>query len=43
MDVMYYALALANCHEIDMEQVIRQKEELNRIKYQSAVAFEENR
>ncbi|MGN0664446.1 MAG: MazG nucleotide pyrophosphohydrolase domain-containing protein [Negativibacillus sp.] len=42
-DVMYYALALANCYEIDMEQVIRQKEELNRIKYQSAVAFEENR
>ena len=42
-DVMYYAIALANCYQIDLEQVIKEKEELNRVKYNSKVIFEENR
>ncbi|MCH5320856.1 MAG: hypothetical protein J1E36_03780 [Eubacterium sp.] len=42
-DVIYYALAIANCYEIDLEKVIKEKEELNRIKYNSDIVFEENR
>ncbi len=42
-DVMYYALALANCYGINMEDVIKDKEELNRIKYSSKIVFETDR
>lgn len=42
-DVIYYALAIANCYNIDLEQVIKEKEELNRVKYNSEIVFEENR
>ena len=42
-DVIYYALAIANCYDIDIEQVIKAKEDLNRIKYNSEIVFEENR
>ena len=42
-DVIYYAITIANCFDIDIEAVIRKKEELNRIKYNSPIHFEENR
>ena len=42
-DVIYYAIAIANLYDIDLEQVIKTKEKMNRIKYQSPVEFEENR
>lgn len=42
-DVIYYALAIANLYDIDMEQVIKVKEELNQRRYPSQAKFEENR
>lgn len=42
-DIIYYALAIANCYDIDLEKVMKEKEELNRIKYNSDIVFEENR
>lgn len=42
-DVMYYAIALANCYGVDLEKTIREKEELNRIKYASAAVFQPGR
>lgn len=42
-DVIYYAIALANCYEVDLEEAIREKEELNRIKYSSNIVFETGR
>jgi len=42
-DVMYYAIALANLYDIDLEQVIKRKCEMNQSRYPSDVAFEENR
>lgn len=42
-DVIYYALAIANCYNIDVEKVIKEKEKINRIKYNSEIMFEENR
>lgn len=42
-DVMYYLIALANCYDIDLENVIKQKESINNIKYNTGISFEENR
>ena len=42
-DVIYYALALANCYDIDIESVIREKEDINNAKYNTGIAFEDNR
>ena len=42
-DVIYYAIAIANLYDIDLEQVIKAKEEMNRSRYPSSAAFEENR
>ena len=42
-DVIYYAIALANCYGIELEEVIKEKEELNRIKYSSEIMFETER
>lgn len=42
-DVIYYALAIANLYDIDMEQVIKTKSEMNQSRYPSAVQFEEGR
>ena len=39
-DVIYYALALANCYDIDLERVIPLKEKLNNEKYSDTVKFE---
>ena len=40
-DVIYYAIALANCYDIDLEKVIPLKEELGNEKYGSTVIFQE--
>lgn len=42
-DVIYYALAIANCYDINVESVIKIKEEINNKKYNAGIAFEENR
>lgn len=42
-DVIYYALAIANCYNIDVEKAIALKEEINNKKYSSSVKFEENK
>lgn len=42
-DVIYYALAIANLYDIDMEQVIKTKSEMNQSRCPSAVQFEEGR
>lgn len=42
-DVIYYAIAIANLYEIDLEQVIKAKCEISRSRYPSPVVFEENR
>lgn len=42
-DVIYYALAIANLYDIDMEQVIREKARLSEQKYPSGVRFEPGR
>ncbi len=42
-DVIYYAISLANCYDIDLEKVIKEKEDINNIKYNSGIIFEENR
>ena len=42
-DVIYYSLAIANLYDIDLEQVIKVKEEINQSRYPSQVKFEVNR
>ncbi len=42
-DVIYYALALANCYDIDLEPVIAEKEAFNRVKYHTDTQFEVGR
>lgn len=42
-DVIYYALAIANLYDIELEQVIKVKEEINQSRYPSSIKFEENR
>ena len=42
-DVIYYAIAIANIYDIDLEQVIKTKSEMNQTRYPSSVIFEENR
>ncbi len=42
-DVIYYTLAIANLYDIDLEQVIKIKEEMNQSRYPSEVKFEENK
>lgn len=42
-DVIYYAIALANCYDIDLERVIAEKEECNRVKYSCDIPFETDR
>ncbi len=42
-DVIYYALAIANIYDIDMEEVIRIKAVLAEEKYPSGVKFETGR
>jgi len=42
-DVIYYVLAIANIYDIDIEQVIKLKSEMNESRYYSKTKFEENR
>lgn len=42
-DVIYYALAIANCYDINVESTIKIKEEINNEKYNTGIVFEENR
>ena len=42
-DVIYYALAIANIYDVDIEQVIKVKSEINESRYPSKVKFEEGR
>lgn len=42
-DVIYYALAIANIYDIDIEQVIKVKSEMNEARYPSKIKFEEGR
>jgi len=42
-DIIYYTVAIANCYEIDLERVIKEKEALNNVKYRTGIVFEENR
>lgn len=37
--VIYYALAIANCYDIDVEATIKQKEEINNAKYQTGINY----
>ena len=39
-DVMYYAIAIANLYDIDLEQVIRLKEAVSNEKHKNDVTFE---
>ncbi len=41
-DVIYYALAIANCYDIDLEKAIKDKEKINAEKYKSDIIFKEN-
>ena len=42
-DIIYYALAIANLYDIDMEQVIKAKSKMNESRYPSSIKFEEGR
>ena len=42
-DVIYYAIAIANLYNVDLEQVIKAKTALSESRYPSPVVFEENR
>lgn len=42
-DIIYYAVAIANCYDIDLEQVINAKENINNKKYNNDIVFEQNR
>jgi len=42
-DVVYFALAIANCYGIDMESVIPKKEAFNSIRYPGPVPFQLDR
>lgn len=42
-DVIYYAIAIANIYDIDLEQVIKRKTKIREERYPSPVEFEENR
>lgn len=42
-DVIYYAIAIANIYDIDLEESIKRKTQISEAKYPSSVKFEENR
>lgn len=39
-DVIYYAVALANCYDIDLETAIRLKESINNEKYDTGIHYD---
>ena len=42
-DVIYFALAIANCYGIDLETVIPRKEAVNNVRYPGPAPFELDR
>lgn len=42
-DVIYFALAIANCYGVDLETVIPQKEAINHARYPGPAPFELDR
>ena len=42
-DAIYYAITIANLYDIDLEQIIKTKCEMNQSRYPSPAVFEENR
>ncbi len=38
-DVLYYILAIANCYNINMEEIISKKEAINNLKYHDPIKF----
>ena len=42
-DIIYYTVAIANCYDIDLENVIKEKEAINNVKYNTGIVFEENK
>ncbi len=42
-DVIYYAIAIANLYDIDLEKIIKVKSKINESRYPSSVVFEEKR
>lgn len=42
-DIIYYALAIANIYDIDVEKVIKAKSEMSESRYPTKVKFEEGR
>ena len=42
-DVIYYAIAIANCYDIDLEKTIKDNEKINAEKYNSDIIFQENK
>ena len=42
-DIMYYVIAIANCYDVDLEEAIRMKEDINNVKYNTGKVFEQNR
>lgn len=42
-DVIYYAIAIANCYDIDLEKAIKDKEKINAEKYNIDIIFQENK
>lgn len=39
-DVMYYVITLANCYNIDLEEAIKKKEEVNNERYHPGLHFD---
>ena len=39
-DVIYYAIVLANCYDIDLEKIIPLKEKINNNKYNTGIEFD---
>lgn len=39
-DVIYYSLAIANCYNINLEEVIKKKEEINNKKYNTNITYD---
>ena len=42
-DVIYYAIAIANIYDVDLEKVIKVKSEISQNKYPTSIVFEEDR
>lgn len=42
-DIMYYAIAIANFYNVDLEKVIKTEAAISQSRYPSSVVFEEDR